>query len=744
LSDLLTDIFGEAISAERRLVIFTMPDKRTQLFDGLTAVDGYCRQASDQGREVYFGLGLVRGTPKGRGEATDMAAIGALWADIDLAGPAHPGKALPANIDEVEGLLAELPLAPSVVVDSGHGVHPYWLLKEPWVFENEADRRRAATFSHSWHGLVCRMAERRGWKLENLGGLARVLRVPGTVNHKLPDQPAPVRILRYDATLRYNLDDFEPFVAAEDELAETTGPTSVGNLVLRPDAAPPAGRMIDASAVSWKFVETWQRKRADFSDQSQSAYDLSLATIAAALGWADQEIANLIIAARREHNEKPEKALRPDYMLRTLARAREAASAMPAESGDVDISSIARQAVSATANPPPPDDGFELVLEGRTLRELMARHEGLNRPVIHGLLREGETMNVIASPKVGKSWLVSNLAIAISSGRDWLGFGVEQGRVLHIDNELHEKTSIDRYERIIGEMGLPPEVFDRNITVISLRGKLQNLHALCRSMEKIKPGTFKLVIIDAFYRTLPEATDENDNGAIANLYNLIDHCAEKLKCAFVLVHHSSKGNQAGKSVTDVGAGAGSQSRAADTHLVVRQHQEPGTFIMEAAVRSWPPMEPLGLRFQWPLFTLAHEVDTSALLGALAPKAPKASDVPLEEFVEQCVAINDPCSQLSVKHEGRQRFGLSDRKAEDTLDLAIERGLVARIRTGAQFRYVKVRPGLSGDKALWTGALLAHDPAGNAQKIAETVGATRQYVNQVRRQIDGNSVETDGN
>ena len=38
---------------------------------------------------------------------------------------------------------------------------------------------------------------------------------------------------------------------------------------------------------------------------------------------------------------------------------------------------------------------------------------GINPPLIHGLLREGETMNVIAAPKTGKSWLVLNLALAM-------------------------------------------------------------------------------------------------------------------------------------------------------------------------------------------------------------------------------------------------------------------------------------------------------------------------------------------
>ncbi len=75
----------------------------------------------------------------------------------------------------------------------------------------------------------------------------------------------------------------------------------------------------------------------------------------------------------------------------------------------------------------------------------------------------------------------------------------------------------------------------------------------------------------------------------------------QLNCSFVLVHHASKGNQSVKSVTDVGAGAGSQSRATDTHLVLRHHQEPGCVVVDAAVRSWPPIEPQCLRWSFPVW-----------------------------------------------------------------------------------------------------------------------------------------------
>ena len=157
------------------------------------------------------------------------------------------------------------------------------------------------------------------------------------------------------------------------------------------------------------------------------------------------------------------------------------------------------------------------------------------------------------------------------------------------------------------------------------------------------------------------------------------------------------------------------------------------------MRSWPPIEPLALHWRWPLFTPADDVDTSALAGMAKPKT-RSKSVPLEQFVEECIATHDPCSQRSVRYEAAQRFEMSERQANDTLDLAIERSLAARIRAGSQMRYVKVRGNLTGDGALWTAALLAHEPDMNPKEIGETVGVSERYVRQIRAELERNSAE----
>ncbi|MBI1338290.1 MAG: AAA family ATPase [Phycisphaera sp.] len=453
----------------------------------------------------------------------------------------------------------------------------------------------------------------------------------------------------------------------------------------------------------------------------------------------DQAYAPFSVYTLLEHGGDFEQAAR---CLRTMGYGGNSLADIP---DDADISAIVRMS-DAPGDCPSDNSHLGLVAANNAdpgpdiqrLKALITGFTGLNRPIIHELLRECETMNVIASPKVGKSWFVSRLAISVASGLDWLGLTVEPGRVLHIDNELHENTIAYRYRVISEAMDFPHHLYSGNIDMVSLRGRLRDLYGLARLFEQIEPGQYKIVILDAFYRTLPRDTDENDNGAIAGLYNLIDHYASRLQCAFVLIHHTSKGNQSGKAVTDVGAGAGSQSRAADTHLILRPHEEDGIIVLESAVRSWPPMAPRALKWDWPLFTPTDEVDTSALLGVSKPGKPKA--VPLEDFVDQCIATGDPCSKRSVIYEANQRLGLSERKAEEMLDLAMERGLASRIRAGSAMVYVQNRYGVTGDKALWAAALLAHDPQANVQDIAKQVEISERYVRQIRSAMGGTDPE----
>jgi hypothetical protein len=99
---------------------------------------------------------------------------------------------------------------------------------------------------------------------------------------------------------------------------------------------------------------------------------------------------------------------------------------------------------------------------------------------------------------------------------------------------------------------------------------------------------------------------------MASTYNRLDAIAKRLDAALVCIHHTSKGSQAEKAVTDVGSGAGSMSRAADTHLVLREHELEKHLVIDAACRSWAPIEAAVVRFEYPRFYPEPMADPTAL------------------------------------------------------------------------------------------------------------------------------------
>jgi hypothetical protein len=175
------------------LLLWLLDGERSLWFPSsdLAAVAGAAAEHAAR-TDVYLGCALspTDHGPKRRCKAAAVSALPGFWADIDIAGPAHKGKALPPDLPNALALAHAMPLRPSLCVYSGHGVQPWWLFKEAWVFEGEADRKKAAELSRSWTARLLRLGAERGWTdLDNTSDLARILRLPGTLNHKTDVAP---------------------------------------------------------------------------------------------------------------------------------------------------------------------------------------------------------------------------------------------------------------------------------------------------------------------------------------------------------------------------------------------------------------------------------------------------------------------------------------------------------------------------------------------------------------------------
>lgn len=289
-----------------------------------------------------------------------------------------------------------------------------------------------------------------------------------------------------------------------------------------------------------------------------------------------------------------------------------------------------------------PQTETHVPIERLTLRQLSEQNPRLHDPIIDGLLREREVLNIISVSKVGKSWLMYGLLLSVITGRPWLGrFNTSAGHALLVDNELHKPTLAARIKTVGDAMGIPYEEYADALEIMSLRGRSKSIFEIASELQDIKPGTFKLISVDAKYRAIPRGTSENDNSDETNFYNCVDAIGEQSGAGIPLIHHSSKGGQADKRVTDVGSGAGAQSRAADSHLILREHEEAGAVVLEAAVRSFAPVEPVVLRWQFPLWQPDQDLDPALLKRAPTGNEEKqrrdnidAEDKVLEELSKQ--------------------------------------------------------------------------------------------------------------
>lgn len=155
---------------------------------------------------IYIGCSIG---PKGLSERhrckSDQAGgIPGVWLDIDIKGSAHKAEALPA--DENEAMVV-CPLAPTILVHSGNGLQAWWLFEQPWIFADDRERRAAAEMVEGFQAAARQIADGRGWKLDATADLARVLRLPGTLNGK-SQPPKPVSVISADGP-RYTRAELE-------------------------------------------------------------------------------------------------------------------------------------------------------------------------------------------------------------------------------------------------------------------------------------------------------------------------------------------------------------------------------------------------------------------------------------------------------------------------------------------------------------------------------------------------------
>lgn len=265
------------------------------------------------------GLGGVRGV------ATSAVGIPGVWADIDVAGDGHKKKDYPPTVEvALEAVRAAVPIAPTLVVFTGGGVHIWWLFEKPWIFADEQERVRAQEIVLGIQETIRVRFSASGWKLDSTHDLARVLRVPGTWNRKKDyGEPRACEFLVEDGP-RYDLSNVAehaapPVVAGRAPERAKQVSEMAHTLLVRPDLdGLPAP--FEFAITDPKFKATWEERRKDLSDGSPSSYDFALMLWCLSRAWKEQDVVDLCEARRRRKGHGSKEAR---YYALSISRAKE-------------------------------------------------------------------------------------------------------------------------------------------------------------------------------------------------------------------------------------------------------------------------------------------------------------------------------------------------------------------------------------------------------------------------------------
>jgi hypothetical protein len=247
--------------------------------------------------------------------------------------------------------------------------------------------------------------------------------------------------------------------------------------------------------------------------------------------------------------------------------------------------------------------------------------------IIQGLIHQGSKIVIAGNSKIGKSWLLQHLALAVSTGSPFWGLPTVQGRVLYLNFEIQRPFLKRRFLKLTAATGITEH---GNVDTWNLRGYSTHLGILMpKIIERVKERGYTMIIIDPIYKGLG-GRDENNAGAMGELCNELEALAVQTEAAVVFAAHFSKGNQALKAAIDRISGSGVIARDADAIITLTAHDTPNAYTVEATLRNFPPLEPFVVEWNSPLMVRRPDLNPAQLkqVGGRKPSYTTADILPL--------------------------------------------------------------------------------------------------------------------
>lgn len=191
-----------------------------------------------------------------------------------------------------------------------------------------------------------------------------------------------------------------------------------------------------------------------------------------------------------------------------------------------------------------------------------------SRHLVDDLLTEGSFAVLYGESNSGKTFLATDIALHVATGRDWRGREVEQGGVVYVAAEggtgLRNRLSAWKAHHAVNEA--PFAVVPSGIDLSKAGSDGPRVIATAEALAKRTGMPTRLIVIDTLSRALAGG-DENSSADMGAFVRAVDQIREATGAAVLVVHHSGKD-------TSRGARGHSLLRAAvDTEIEVQTTED---------------------------------------------------------------------------------------------------------------------------------------------------------------------------
>lgn len=360
------------------------------------------------------------------------------------------------------------PLKPTFVIDSGGGRYFLWMLKEPASKEEisrvEEFLKRLASYIHGDMAAT---------------DASRILRMPESLNHKYPHLPQ-VKVIESHPERQYSLDEFEI-------LPELEKPSDEEDRRCLP--------------------EGWERELlGGVAEGERNSAITRLAGRYIAKGLSKDEILPILLDANSKF--KPP---------------------LPQREVEACLGSILK-----THERNHPEEGAEEKRDSGHhfnliwARDIVSTQETEREWIWEGILPAGGLSLVAAKPKVGKTTLALQLAVAVSRGDIFLGRKTRQATVVYLALEEHR----DEVQKNLSKLGVTDEPLYIHFGPAPAKA-MEEVEAL------IKEKGAKFLVIDILQKFC-RVRDLNDYAQVTRTLEPLMAIARKIDCHIQMTHHAGK------------------------------------------------------------------------------------------------------------------------------------------------------------------------------------------------------------